>query len=262
MSDFMPGRTYSRKDVWAKVNPGLPFPSGGSWLTGYVEQDKRLFAFINIGTPGKTGHAFPNMLEEDGNTLIWFGKPNAHSAQPTFKRLLSGETVLLPFVRWDNTNTEFMFLGLPNVKSILDGFPLPDGTSTIRLELEIQENKILSSLDPLSAVSDPKFGLKREVTINRYERNPRYRERCLEHFGPTCRICDFDFLLIYGELGRGFCHVHHIEPLSEAGGEHDIDPIIDLIPVCANCHAMLHQQSPALRPKDLKKILAETKRNT
>ena len=59
-----------------------------------------------------------------------------------------------------------------------------------------------------------------------------------------------------GELGEEFCHVHHIEPLSQTGGEGDLDPIKDLIPVCPNCHAMLHRNTETITPDELRKILA------
>ena len=44
---------------------------------------------MNIGIPGKTGHDFDNYFDEQNNTITWFGKPNAHSKQPTFKKLSS-----------------------------------------------------------------------------------------------------------------------------------------------------------------------------
>ena len=50
-----------------------------------------------------------------------------------------------------------------------------------------------------------------------------------------------DFENMYGELGKGFIHVHHIVPISMIGKEYKIDPIKDLVPVCPNCHAMLHR---------------------
>ena len=50
-----------------------------------------------------------------------------------------------------------------------------------------------------------------------------------------------DFEETYGELGRGFIHVHHLVPISSIGKTYQIDPINDLAPVCPNCHAMLHR---------------------
>jgi hypothetical protein len=40
---------------------------------------------------------------------------------------------------------------------------------------------------------------------------------------------------------------------------YDIDPKKDLIPVCANCHAMLHRQTPALKPDELRMLLKDTR---
>ena len=34
-----------------------------------------------------------------------------------------------------------------------------------------------------------------------------------------------------------------------------IDPVKDLIPVCPNCHAMLHRKTPPLLPEELGRIL-------
>src|SRR5215210_3256963 len=58
-------------------------------------------------------------------------------------------------------------------------------------------------------------GEAHEVNLTRYERNSRIRRICLEHYGATCRVCDFDFAKIYGEEAKWCSHVHHLRPLSE-----------------------------------------------
>ncbi|MBR3141650.1 MAG: HNH endonuclease [Clostridiales bacterium] len=70
-----------------------------------------------------------------------------------------------------------------------------------------------------------------------------------------CDLCGFNFEKKYGLLGRGFIHVHHIEMVAEYGGERFINPITDMIPVCPNCHAMLHRKRPPLTPEELKEII-------
>lgn len=55
--------------------------------------------------------------------------------------------------------------------------------------------------------------------------------------------CVIWILKQYGSLGKGFIHVHHKIPLSEIGDEYEVDYVNDLIPVCPNCHAMLHRKS-------------------
>jgi 5-methylcytosine-specific restriction protein A len=55
--------------------------------------------------------------------------------------------------------------------------------------------------------------------------------------------------------------VHHITPLSKLREAHVVDPIKDLIPVCPNCHAMLHiNQGEPLSVEQLREILARNKR--
>jgi len=53
-----------------------------------------------------------------------------------------------------------------------------------------------------------------------------------------------EFEEVYGEIGIGFIHVHHLVPISEIGTSYKIDPVKDLIPVCPNCHAMIHKRKP------------------
>ena len=99
-----------------------------------------------------------------------------------------------------------------------------------------------------------------ELNLTAFERDPEARKACLAHYGTSCQICQFDFGAAYGDLGNGFIHVHHIVPLSQIRGAHIVDPIKDLIPVCPNCHAMLHiNQGAALPIEQLKKIVAHRK---
>jgi 5-methylcytosine-specific restriction protein A len=88
-------------------------------------------------------------------------------------------------------------------------------------------------------------GARRQITINAYERDPRVRQRCIQHYGARCFICGFVFGEHYGEVAEGFIHVHHLRPLSEIGIEYKIDPLEDLRSVCPNCHAVLHLRKPA-----------------
>ena len=105
-------------------------------------------------------------------------------------------------------------------------------------------------------------GAKKTMIVNRYERDPEARRRCIEAHGCQCSICGIDFAEVYGKVGDGFIHVHHIVPLSSIGKEYVVDPINDLIPVCPNCHAMLHRQEngTTLSVEELRKRLSNTKK--
>jgi 5-methylcytosine-specific restriction endonuclease McrA len=93
------------------------------------------------------------------------------------------------------------------------------------------------------------------VEVNRYERSEAARQKCLEHYGAQCQVCGLRFEERYGEVGEGFIEVHHEVPLSKTDGDVEVDPIEDLKPVCPNCHAMLHQESPPLSIDELRERL-------
>lgn len=98
-------------------------------------------------------------------------------------------------------------------------------------------------------------GSVQRAEVNRYERNPLNRKLCLAAKGYDCAICGMNFEHTYGELGHHYIHVHHIVPVSKIGAGYIIDPVKDLIPVCPNCHAMLHKSNPPLLPEELKRMI-------
>jgi len=97
-------------------------------------------------------------------------------------------------------------------------------------------------------------GREYEILATRYERSPANRRICIAHFGCKCQICEVNLTDIYGEVADGFIHVHHVEQLA-CSGEKVIDPTKDLIPVCPNCHGIIHRTSVPLSPERLKGIL-------
>lgn len=94
-----------------------------------------------------------------------------------------------------------------------------------------------------------------QIYVDRFERNQKARMRCIEHYGDKCYICEFDFSKAYGDIAKGFIHVHHLKQLSEIKSEYQIDPINDLIPVCANCHSVIHLTRPPMTIKEMKRKL-------
>lgn len=118
------------------------------------------------------------------------------------------------------------------------------------------------SNEPITEISENFFeGKSKEVLQTRYERNPEARKICLSLHGFSCQICDFNFENNFGEIGKGFIHVHHINPIATIKHEYKIDPKNDLIPVCPNCHAMIHSKKPAIPIDDLKIIRTQNLKN-
>lgn len=100
-------------------------------------------------------------------------------------------------------------------------------------------------------------GASKTISVNSYERNIGARKKCLEHYGYKCTACSFDFKKYYGDIGIEYIHVHHKNPLSEIKKEYELDPITDLVPVCPNCHAMIHRSSEMLTIEQLKERISK-----
>ncbi|MPM73731.1 hypothetical protein SDC9_120713 [bioreactor metagenome] len=95
-------------------------------------------------------------------------------------------------------------------------------------------------------------GATKSISVNTYERNAEARKKCIDFYGYVCQCCGFSFEEKYGDLGRAFIHVHHVVPLAEIKSAYVVNPIEDLVTLCANCHAMVHRVSPALTIEELK----------
>ncbi|WP_419174798.1 HNH endonuclease [Desulfosediminicola sp.] len=99
-------------------------------------------------------------------------------------------------------------------------------------------------------------GAIKSVTVNTFERNGAARRICLEKHGYGCCVCGFNFEEKYGEIGRNYIHVHHVVPIAEVRKKYELNPTADLVPVCPNCHAMLHSVKPALKIDELKELIS------
>lgn len=90
----------------------------------------------------------------------------------------------------------------------------------------------------------------------KYERNPNLRKKAIEIHGVTCKCCGFNYEKVYGEIGKGFIEIHHIKPMYSIKEEIIVDPNTDLVPLCSNCHKMVHRKKEQpLTIEELKQIL-------
>jgi hypothetical protein len=98
--------------------------------------------------------------------------------------------------------------------------------------------------------------LRRERVF--FSRHPRLREDAVAHYGASCSVCKFDFEAVYGDLGRGFIEIHHLESVAERGQVTEgawSASIHDVRPLCANCHRMVHRRRPPISVDELAKRL-------
>ncbi|MBU6418248.1 MAG: DUF3578 domain-containing protein [Proteobacteria bacterium] len=76
----------------------------------------------------------------------------------------------------------------------------------------------------------------------RIERNASLAKSVKKLHGYICQVCDIDFEIIYGEIGKEYIEAHHLKPLASLKGKRvAMDPAKDFAVLCANCHRMIHR---------------------
>lgn len=107
----------------------------------------------------------------------------------------------------------------------------------------------------------PEFfeGAVKKIFVNSYERDREARSKCISHYGSNCSVCGFNFEEIYGPIGKGKIHVHHLIPLSKIKKEYKVDPIKILRPVCPNCHLIIHSKKEPFTIEEVNYYISKQK---
>ncbi|MCX2983380.1 EVE domain-containing protein [Halieaceae bacterium IMCC14734] len=204
---------------------------------------------IGAGTVASTPYESENFEEDEAGKLILYVDLDFDYLGDPSKALIvdSSELTLEPFTcnAWtvQGTGKTVPDLVAESLKALFDQ---RIGVNQFVLADEISNTKGLPE------------GARTSIFVNRYERNPEARKRCLEHHGHECKVCGVSFWKRYGEIGRNYIHVHHVVPLSTVGDGYEVDPVADLVPVCPNCHSMLHKGKPnPYTVEELRKIFTQ-----
>ena len=119
---------------------------------------------------------------------------------------------------------------------------------------KITQAPAVDILLPGDAEEELTEGRVRQVNITKHERNRALRQACLKHYGYKCQVCKIKFDEVYGEIGKYFIEVHHLEPISNTDEEHALDPLTGLVPLCSNCHSMIHRGGKDGQPMPLEEL--------
>ena len=220
--------------------------------TGYREYEGNIFIFANVSVPGRTGHDYNNYW--DGELFFWEAKTTSNINQPLIKMMLSPNHDQSNFLFTRTNDKEpFTFEGKVTAGSFKDSTP-------VSIVWQLDENYYYPLEDPPPMISeiDPPFyeGAVKKITVNRFERNPLARRICIGHYGAYCQICGFDFYGTYGQIGKDCPSCSsHCAYFSAKRRKFELDPIKDLIPICPNCHSMIHRRKEAMPIEELKQLL-------
>jgi predicted HNH restriction endonuclease len=132
-------------------------------------------------------------------------------------------------------------------------------------EVERNKRKKVEIFDENVIINE---GFKKTISINVYERSTRLRDAAINAFTLkgiiSCDCCKFNFETFYGHsIGSGYIEIHHIRPIFKYEGQ-DLnkfikDAIKNLVPVCSNCHRMIHRNWK--KPLEIETLKNSIKRN-
>lgn len=159
---------------------------------------------------------------------------------------------------WVNTDREQEGLYVKALRLLIKYLEQSDGCTITR-----QDNTIF--ITPESVTE----GESHEWHVTRYERSPRARQLCIEAYGSTyrCEVCGMTFADHYGPRHHNapYIEVHHIIEHAERSkleGDHSVNYKTEMIPLCANCHRMIHFLGEGtIHPDKLKDIWNERHNN-
>jgi hypothetical protein len=102
-------------------------------------------------------------------------------------------------------------------------------------------------------------GMQKLLSCVSYTRSRRNRKKCLDTFGYTCSACGLDPKALYGPEGKYIIHVHHLTPVSKMEEPRVLDPELDLVPLCPNCHNFVHKFNPPKLVNEIQQIIAKSR---
>lgn len=177
-------------------------------------------------------------LTWDGKPIPWDGRPkfnhlNAHVRKGWVEKISPGNYRLSAEGRTAAGLSNFQRHEVQVSSPVTQEFGearssrVPNATETDAVYLEGRDRELLKSHRRMernaNAVRDKKAKVRAETGKL------------------LCEVCNLDFTVKYGLLGKDFAECHHIVSFSLRQGERSIQ-LSDLAIVCANCHRMLHRR--------------------
>lgn len=215
--------------------------------------DKTVFAYSQTGIPKELKDFF-GYFDETGKDIILIYQNVEYTAN---LKIINGRARLT----WKKDLKAKFALYDPDVQKIALKFTKHNNNIILDILATTYINDDADT-DIVDIVDLIKEGLKKEIITKIYARSKALRETAIKLHGTSCAICGFNFEEKYGNLGKDFIEIHHIKPLYMNNEETIINPEKDLIPVCSNCHRMLHRhRNKQILPSELKNIIDNEDKN-
>lgn len=124
------------------------------------------------------------------------------------------------------------------------------------VEEVISEEETLNSVEILEEVIHE---ICEHTQSNKEKLDSDYKEKlkkeCIDYYGAICDICGFDFGYTYGEAYEQCIDVHNQKSVQGEEILPTTHPTEDLIPICHNCHHVIHSVVPAISVDKMRKMV-------
>jgi len=159
-----------------------------------------------------------------------------------FYEFISG--VSIDNIKPAKKNTEGINEDKPN-----NQFPVPSETKSTQIT------------PPFSGDLQVQLYIEGELGVVSYEnrsRNEKARKKCIELLGTTCVACNVSLGDVYGDQFAHKIHIHHLNPVASYEGEVAVNPMTDLVPICPNCHFVIHSKKDPYTIEEIKQFIKMT----
>lgn len=244
------GQQYERPDLakwwgyngWQAISRGIITPRDDKKIVLFVTQEKQdsltqyndRFIGDSLHMEGETNHVADLRLvnaADKGDEVHLFFRERHHSPFT-----YHGEVVLTSHTLKTSGPSHFVFDLVTNIKK----------AEAATLSALLTEEETHGITDDFVGHEEGRKKLVLHVT---YERNPKNRAAAIMIHGTKCNCCGFDFNKVYGEeLAKAYIEIHHIKSITQTSGV--VNPATDLVPLCSNCHSMVHRKTGEIMPVD------------
>ena len=266
------GGSYTRPQI-ATIGRVAALANAREW-GGLVEFANEIHIYVTLHkTRNEPQHMYRDRIE--GDVLFWDSRAKHTQSSLQIRQLLAGDKPIRFFCRIDDREHFVHCGGLQHIvhsgsQPVAFQWRLLAHQNLNRIEAFVRLARWIPEGGASTSVRTPAQRQSRrelafaegwaiQVAMNRYERDTNAREACLEHHGHACWVCGFLFRTVYGVLGHGFAFVHHRHPVAQraVAGSYVVNPKTELVPICGNCHAMVHR-TPARDAIENPGVLSDT----
>ena len=232
------------------IQPGAKFVYYKGRLKDKSFSKERLSDDPHYFGSGVIGKIFPDRKSDKGDLFATIDSYKVFSAPVGFKdagNYIEAPDILKPTNHWRDAVRP---ISAKTFNRIVSGVT----STSVKRVLEI-ENRFNDTEQGLESYEE---GAAKKRYVTYYERDKRNRTLAIAIHGDSCLACGFNFGETYGKFGEGYIHVHHVTPVSELTATSIPDPETDLVPLCANCHSIVHRKKDTTLSIEELKLLMQS----